>query len=241
VQQKQTSYNYYLLPGPRPVQYWQIIESDLIIRFCQERGDRKQPDFRNPPKELGLSGKIISENDYAPKLAKLIRNEMRSVEKALASPPIIDNENEPDVPDFCLEDGDSREMVFRTIRARRGQDKFRRELFKYYGRQCMVTGCTVEAILEAAHIKPYRGKENDNEPQNGLLLRPDIHTLFDLDLLGIEPVELKVELHPELEQDNEYAKLKGKHIQCKLDHEPFREALQLRYNQFKKPKIQTVC
>ena len=62
-----------------------------------------------------------------------------------------------------------------------------------------MTGCTVFAVLEAAHIKPYQG-ENDNHPQNGLLLRADIHTLFDLNLLGIQPERLQVEisgpLHP---------------------------------------------
>jgi putative restriction endonuclease len=37
----------------------------------------------------------------------------------------------------------------------------------------------------------YRGMK-DNDPSNGLLLRTDIHTLYDLNLLGIEPDSLKV-------------------------------------------------
>jgi len=49
--------------------------------------------------------------------------------------------------------------------------------------------------LEAAHIDPYRGRES-NHPENGLLLRADLHTLFDLDLLGINPETLEILLSP---------------------------------------------
>src|SRR5262249_37425762 len=66
--------------------------------------------------------------------------------------------------------------------------------------RCLVTGCEVLAVLEAAHIRTYPG-EDDNDPANGLLLRSDIHTWFDLDLLGIEPDELRVELHPSVVQE----------------------------------------
>lgn len=61
----------------------------------------------------------------------------------------------------------------------------------------MVTGCSLLDIVEAAHIKPYRGPE-DNDPANGLLLRADIHTLFDLLLLAVKPETLEICLHPRL-------------------------------------------
>ena len=77
-------------------------------------------------------------------------------------------------------------MVERQIRERRRQERFRDLLRARHGNRCLVTGCAVLAVLEAAHIKPYRG-EDDNHPENALLLRSDVHTLFDLDLLGIEP------------------------------------------------------
>src|SRR5690606_14516906 len=86
---------------------------------------------------------------------------------------------------------DDRESVFRSIKARRGQQKFRESLCKRYNNTCVVTGCKILDILEAAHIMPYRGKK-DNHPSNGLLLRADIHTLFDLDLIGIDPKSLLV-------------------------------------------------
>lgn len=86
---------------------------------------------------------------------------------------------------------DEREKLLRQIRARRGQQAFRDELRTRYGDQCVVSGCKTLHVLEAAHIRPYRG-EPDNHSDNGLLLRADIHTLFDLDLIGIEPVSLMI-------------------------------------------------
>jgi hypothetical protein len=49
--------------------------------------------------------------------------------------------------------------------------------------------------LEAAHVLPYRGPA-DNHPSNGLILRADVHTMFDLDLLWFDPKTLAVHLHP---------------------------------------------
>lgn len=81
---------------------------------------------------------------------------------------------------------DDRERALRQIRLRRGQQKFRDNLRTRYGDQCMISGCKVLDVLEAAHVRPYLGAL-DNHPENGLLLRADLHTLFDLDLVGIEP------------------------------------------------------
>ena len=127
------------------------------------------------------------------------------------------------------EEGDRRHVVVRQIRERRGQQQFRDALRERYGDRCLVTGCEVLAVLEAAHISPYRG-EGDNHPENGLLLRADIHTLFDLDLIGIEPNGLQVELHPALAK--EYGTLTGKTLGCVRDCRPSQEALKLRYEQF---------
>ena len=81
---------------------------------------------------------------------------------------------------------DSRTQVIRGIAVRRGQPEFRRNLMRAYGRKCAVSGCSVPQVLEAAHIMPYMGSHT-NHVQNGLLLRADLHTLFDLGLLHIAP------------------------------------------------------
>ena len=126
-------------------------------------------------------------------------------------------------------DSDRREVVNRQIRARRGQQQFREALLERYRHRCAVTRCEIVAILEAAHINPYRG-DNDNHPTNGLLLRADIHTLFDLDLLGVEPVQLHVELHPDIV--GEYGHLAGKPLICPDGIRPSRKALEARYKLF---------
>lgn len=97
-------------------------------------------------------------------------------------------------------------FTLKAITSRRGQADFRSRLLQAYGNRCAVTGCPVEDILEAAHIVPH-ADENDYATNNGLLLRADIHTLFDLHLLGVDDfgrVVLAKRLHK-----TEYGKLHG--------------------------------
>jgi hypothetical protein len=79
---------------------------------------------------------------------------------------------------------DSRERLFTSIVIRRGQDVFRKKLLKEYRGRCAVTHCDCLDALEAAHIQPYLGAET-NHVTNGLLLRSDVHTLFDLQKIGV--------------------------------------------------------
>lgn len=72
-----------------------------------------------------------------------------------------------------------------AIKARRGQADFRARLLAAYGRRCCISGCRVEALLEAAHIRPHAVEPN-YDTRNGLLLRADLHTLYDLHLLGVD-------------------------------------------------------
>jgi hypothetical protein len=101
----------------------------------------------------------------------------------------LDAQDEFDASD----EQDGRKKVLMSIARRLGQPKFRRELLDAYGHRCAVTGCPVLEILEGAHIKPYRGRHT-NHVTNGLLLRADIHTLFDLKLLRLSPATLVVEV-----------------------------------------------
>lgn len=94
---------------------------------------------------------------------------------------------DPDPPETpfdpdSLEDG--RRKTLAEIKRRQGQPAFRRKLLAAYGGRCAATGCPIEALLEAAHIRPYLG-EATNLVQNGLLLRADLHTLFDLGLVSV--------------------------------------------------------
>lgn len=96
----------------------------------------------------------------------------------------------PDAGDYAElldipSDQDERESALKAVVVRRGQPGFRRRLLDSY-HHCLVTRWRVPAVLEAAHISPYRGAHT-NRLENGLLLRADIHTLFDLNLLTITP------------------------------------------------------
>lgn len=74
-----------------------------------------------------------------------------------------------------------------VIQSRIGQGQFRANLIDYWG-GCAVTGCQVIEILKASHIKPWRMSTNDErlDPYNGLLMLPNLDTVFDLGLISFQ-------------------------------------------------------
>ncbi len=80
---------------------------------------------------------------------------------------------------------DGRERIVETITKRRGHPQMRQSLLAAYDYTCAVTGCNAPDALEAAYIIPYRGKYTHHS-SNGLLLRADIHTLFDLGKIAVD-------------------------------------------------------
>ena len=97
---------------------------------------------------------------------------------------IEDLESELDFDPENISD-DRKRNIIESVQ-REGQAKFRAELLNVYNGKCAMTDCDVEAVLEAAHIFPYRGTKS-NYIANGLLLRSDIHKLFDQYLISINP------------------------------------------------------
>lgn len=81
---------------------------------------------------------------------------------------------------------DLRSFAMRSIAQRQGQPQFRNKLIRAYEGQCAVTRTDITSVLEAAHIARYLGPQT-NRTNNGLLLRGDIHTLFDLHRLTVSP------------------------------------------------------
>ncbi|MEG4208134.1 leucine-rich repeat domain-containing protein [Microcoleus sp. Pol7_A1] len=92
---------------------------------------------------------------------------------------------------------DARQRITASIVQRQGQPEFRHKLLIAYAGRCPITDCDVELAIEAAHIIPYQGTQT-NHLSNGLPLRADIHTLFDLHLLSIRPNTNEVVIAPEL-------------------------------------------
>jgi hypothetical protein len=104
--------------------------------------------------------------------------------------------------------------VLRAIWNRRGQPEFRNNLIKAYAGRCAATGCDVLDALEAAHIFPYATAQT-YAPSDGLLLRADMHTLFDLYMISVDPTTWTIRLAPSLAES--YRELRNKPIKLPRD------------------------
>jgi len=107
------------------------------------------------------------------------------------------------------------ERVFREVKQRLGQGALREVLLKIYSGKCAISGCQVVEVLEAAHIDPWCSTGSCH-PSNGLLLRADLHTLFDRDLIGIEPESHVVHIAPSI-RETEYGEFHGITMQTPND------------------------
>lgn len=121
------------------------------------------------------------------------------------------------------------EKTYKLIRQRRGQPAFRKMLLDSYNSQCAISDCNGAEALEACHIKPYSISGN-NSVNNGLLLRSDLHTLFDLGLILINPETYSVEIADSLTKTS-YLKYQNSKLKLpnKLQDYPCREFLQWHY------------
>lgn len=204
--------------------------TDYLIKEQLERGLELLVFYRKNRKEYPgagfvFEGKFLYHSHHGTKPTKFTLH--REISKAL----MLDNvETELEAqgafdPSNLI---DARKRTLASIVRRQGQAKFRKQLLSAYSGKCAVTGCAVEALLEAAHIVPYQGSET-NVVTNGLLLRADIHTLFDLGLLWINPGSLLVEV-AELLKQSEYGSLASKPIglPALASDRPSVEALQSR-------------
>jgi putative restriction endonuclease len=100
------------------------------------------------------------------------------------------------------------------IRPRLGQGAFRVLVTDVYRRRCAVTQERTLPALEAAHIRPY-GDGGEHEPRNGLLLRRDIHSLFDAGYVTVTPslhFEVSRRIKEEFENGRHYYALHGQTI-----------------------------
>ncbi len=96
----------------------------------------------------------------------------------------------------------------RTVRARVGQRGFRQSLLANFGPVCAFTGRQPGPALEAAHLYSY-AELGEHHEHGGLLLRRDIHRLFDLGYLTVDVDSMKVEVDPELASFGTYEGLAG--------------------------------
>ena len=104
-------------------------------------------------------------------------------------------------------------FTMRTVKARNGQPQFRQELLNRFGSMCAFTGACHTAALDAAHLYSY-AREGEHRVDEGLLLRKDLHRLFDSELVGVSSSRTLL-LHPGL-GNTQYQSLAGARLKVEL-------------------------
>lgn len=101
--------------------------------------------------------------------------------------------------------------VPRLVRARVGQANFRARLLSRFGSCCAISGpCPLES-LEAAHLYSYANFGVHHEG-GGLLLRRDIHRLFDLGLIAVEVATMTIEIAADIREFPHYSPFHGQRL-----------------------------
>ena len=118
-----------------------------------------------------------------------------------------------------MEEATSRYGEPRLIRPRLGQGAFRVLVTDVYERRCAVTQERTLPALEAAHIRPY-SEGGPHEARNGILLRRDIHSLFDAGYVTVTPdlrFEVSKRIKEEFQNGRHYYALHGQHVREPVD------------------------
>jgi len=100
------------------------------------------------------------------------------------------------------------------ILPRLGQGAFRILVTDVYQRRCAITKERTLPALDAAHIRPF-SENGPNETRNGILLRRDLHALFDQGYITITPsynVEISKRIKEEFENGRDYYRYHGERI-----------------------------
>jgi hypothetical protein len=128
------------------------------------------------------------------------------------------------------------ERALRRVLTRPGQPFFRGSLRAIYDGRCCISGCGARQALEGAHIRRYTGTSSD-ALTNGLLLRRDLHALFDCWLVTIEPTTRQVRIAKDVRASGgaEYSALHGRTLSGPLKkhdrYRPSNDLLKEHWNQ----------
>lgn len=80
----------------------------------------------------------------------------------------------------------ARAARFARVKVRPGQARFRRAVFLACGGRCVLTGCALDKALDAAHKTGRSWQRGHNGAKDGILLRKDLHALYDAGHLKID-------------------------------------------------------
>ncbi|MFJ5109348.1 HNH endonuclease [Streptomyces sp. NPDC088551] len=103
----------------------------------------------------------------------------------------------------------------RMVRARKGQATFRKAQLDIFGEMCAFSGPVPAQALEAAHLYSYAANSKHHK-FGGLLLRRDLHRLFDLGLIAVNPTSQKLDVSSDLTAFPQYTQWHGQPITVQL-------------------------
>jgi hypothetical protein len=135
----------------------------------------------------------------------------------------------PRIDDDLADPQDDRMKRLAEVWTRPKQAAFRASLCERYGSACQISGCAVMSVVQACHLRPVSLKGSD-AADNGVLMRIDLHVLFDAGRLGIDPEALTVHVCRSL-KETDYAKLDGRPVRFGK-HRPDMTALGERWETF---------
>ena len=162
-----------------------------------------------------VRGKMYNtQKDLGAKLFDDVQRRLNN--RGLVTPDPLD----PSVSPKTSELQNSRYGAEYLTRARIGQGSFRVLVTNAYGKRCAMTGEKTLPVLEAAHIRAY-SESGPHMTSNGLLLRADLHRLFDRHYITITPklkIEVSKRIHEEYANGKDYYKLHGKDLAVLPNH-----------------------
>lgn len=129
--------------------------------------------------------------------------------------------------------------VLRQTRSRIGQDAFRKRQLERFGIRCAITGPHPAAALDAAHLYAY-STTSHHDLHGGLLLRKDLHALFDRGLLTIDSKSWTVELHQSIRSFPQLHGFHGTKLQLTAELLPNPAYVEAHRNKWIKHKAPTV-
>jgi putative restriction endonuclease len=137
---------------------------------------------------------------------------------------LLESRVQPVVASSGLQEPGARFGEPSLIRPRLGQGAFRVLITDLYHRRCAVSAERTLPALEAAHIRPYTDG-GEHAPQNGVLLRSDLHRLFDTGYVTISPehrFEVSRRIKDEFENGKDYYRLHGSlvNVPVRKEHQP---------------------
>ncbi|MFI8224193.1 HNH endonuclease [Pseudomonas sp. NPDC085632] len=188
----------YLLEKPVPInlsfeEFSRLIDPSGAFYNRSPQGSTKLAD---PFKLAHLIGHYDSMDSWAENFIQTVLQGSKSFGKG-------DGKTTTGLPNrSSLED---RAAKFCSVEVRPEQASFRRKLFIAYNGRCVITGCSVVQALDAAHRRGSKWRDGQNDISDGLLMRKDLHALYDAGLLRISDdgyvhmVEGALEHYPELD------------------------------------------